>query len=92
MDTYILWLQAQTLRWVGLGFLAIGLWLGTDPLTVAWRAALAAVAAMLLVGWGLRLIARVMQERIAADLAERTEAAERAAAPPPAPPRPAARR
>ncbi|MFM2090722.1 MAG: hypothetical protein RLZZ127_1211 [Planctomycetota bacterium] len=101
MDTHILAIQAQVLRWTGLAMLAIALWLGTDPLAAAWRAAIGAVLAMWVAGWGLRRIAAVMQERIAADLAERQMAAEQAAqqaaeaaakakpkAPAPPPPRP----
>jgi hypothetical protein len=79
MDTHILAIQAQVLRWTGLAMLAIALWLGTDPLDAAWRAAAGALVAMWVAGWGLRQIARVMQDRISADLAERQLAAEQAA-------------
>ena len=79
MEVYVLALQARVLLWVGLGWLILGLWLGFDPATVAWRAALAAVAAMLAIGWLARRVAAVIEERVAADMAERQLAAEKAA-------------
>jgi hypothetical protein len=46
METHLLAIQAMVLKWIGLGWLAFGLWLGQDPFTVAWRAALGAVIGM----------------------------------------------
>ena len=77
METQILWLQAQALRWTAFAILSMGLYLGIDPLTAAWRAALAALIAMVVIGWLARRVALVMQERIAADMAEREMAKEK---------------
>jgi len=98
MDVHILAIQARVLMWVGCSWILIGLWLGTDPATVAWRAAIAAFAAMWFSGKLLRVVAGVINERVAADVAERQAANEQAAAlavaatPPPNPPAPARRR
>jgi hypothetical protein len=62
--------------WVGCAWLATGLWLGFDPTTVAWRAAVAAVLAMWLSGKLLRVVVGTVNERLAAELAERALAAE----------------
>ena len=80
METILLAIQARVLLWVGLRDVAIGLWLGGDPSTIAWRSALAAVGAMIVAGWLLRQVAKVIEERAAADMAERQVAAEQAAA------------
>jgi hypothetical protein len=80
MEVYVLALQARTLRWVGLGWIVIGLWLGCDPTTVAWRAAIGAVIAMIIAGWLMRRVVAVIEERVAADMAERLLAAEQATA------------
>ncbi len=79
MEVYVLALQARVLKWVGLAWLALGLWLGFDPTTVAWRAAIAAVVAMIAIGWLVRRVVAVIEERMAADMAERQLAAEKAA-------------
>lgn len=79
MDTILLAIQAKILLWTGLGWLAVGLWLGFDPLTVACRAALAALVVMWLSGKMLRMVARVVEERAATDAAEAQLAAEKAA-------------
>lgn len=86
METILLALQARVLLWVGMTYIVVGLWLGTDPVALAWRAPAAAVLAMIAAGWLARQIAAVIEERAAADLAERQVAAEQAAAkaaPPP---------
>lgn len=80
MDIHILAVQARLLLWIGLGWLALGLWQGQDPLTVAWRAALAGLIAVWLGGKLLRMIAGVMEEHLAAELAERQLAEESALA------------
>jgi hypothetical protein len=80
METILLAIQARVLLWVGLTYVGAGLWLGTDPATIAWRAPLAAVVAMIIAGWLLRQVAQVIEERVAVDIAERQLAAETAAA------------
>jgi hypothetical protein len=80
MGIHLLAIQARVLMWVGISWLIIGLYLGTDPITVAWRAALAACVAMWFSGKLLGVVVRVMNERIAADEAERVLAEEKAAA------------
>ena len=79
METILLAIQARVLLWVGMTYIILGLWLGSDPSTVAWRATLAAVGAMIIAGWLLRQVAGVINERVAADIAERQLAAEQAA-------------
>jgi hypothetical protein len=79
MDTILLAIQAKILMWTGLGWIGIGLWLGFDPLTVACRAALAALLVMWLSGKMLRQVSLVIEERAAADAAEAQLAAEKAA-------------
>ena len=76
MEVHILAIQARTLLWVGISWLVIGFALGTDPATLAWRAALGAFAAMWLCGLLLRTVAGVINERLAADLVARDEAAK----------------
>lgn len=78
METILLALQARVLLWVGMMYIIIGLWLGTDPAALAWRAPAAAVGAMIVAGWLLRQVAAVIEERAAADMAERQLAAEKA--------------
>ena len=80
METHLLALQAKVLLWTGLGWLAIGLWLGYDPITVGWRAALAAMIAMWFSGKLLHLVGRVIEERAATDAADAQMAAEQAVA------------
>lgn len=80
METYLLAMQARVLLWVGVVYIVVGFYLGTDPVTLAWRAPLAAVGAMLAARWLLRQVASVVEERAAADMAERQLAAEQAAA------------
>ena len=70
MDVTILAIQAQVLLWTGLLCLAAGLWLGIDPVTVSWRAALAAVLAMWVAGKLLRIAATALSEGMAAAEAE----------------------
>ena len=59
--TILAW-QARILLTVGLAWLGLGLWLGYDPLTVAWRAAAGAVVCMIVGGVLLRLGARVIHQ------------------------------
>lgn len=80
METFLLAMRARILLAVGLAYLVIGLYLGTDPLALAWRAPAAALAAMAAGGWMLGQVAQVVQDRLAADMAERQLAAEQAAA------------
>ena len=83
MEPYLLAIQARVLLGVGLGWLLLGIVvLDQDPLTVAFRAILGAVVAMVVIGWLLRRVAGVIEERLALDLAERQLAAERAGQPP----------
>ncbi len=79
MEVYLLAIQARVLLFTGLAYLVVGIWLGTDPLVLAWRAPLAAFAAMLASRWLLRQVAAVIGERAAADMAERQLATEQAA-------------
>ena len=90
MEVLVLAAQARVLMWVGFAWLALGLWQGLDPATVAWRAALGALAAMWVSGWLLRIVVKVMNERITIDMAERQLAEEKKAAAESAP-RPAAK-
>ena len=76
MEVHILAIQARALLWVGIGWLVIGFALGTDPATLAWRAALGALAAMWVSGLLLRIVAGVINERLAADLVARDETAK----------------
>ena len=80
MDVPLLAIQARVLLWVGLVWLAFGLWQGFDPATVAWRAALGAVVAMWLAGYFLRMVTGVINERMTSDLVERQLAKEQAVA------------
>ena len=80
MDVHLLAIQARVLLWVGLVWLAFGLWQGFDPATVAWRAALGAFVAMWLAGYFLRMVTGVINERMTSELAERQLAKEQAAA------------
>ena len=79
METHLLALQAKVLLWTGLGWFAMGLYLGHDPWTIAWRAALGAFLAMWLSGKLLRQVAGVIEEAAAAHAAELQIAAEKAA-------------
>jgi hypothetical protein len=83
METHLLAIQAKILLWTGLGWLVIGLYLGQDPTTVAWRAALGAFAAMWCVGKLLHQVAGVIEEAAAAHATEQQLAAEKAAEKPP---------
>jgi hypothetical protein len=78
VETRVLAFQAHVLMWVGCAWLATGLWLGFDPITVAWRAAVAAVLAMWLSGKLLHVVVGTVNDRLAAELTERTLAAEQA--------------
>jgi len=81
METYLLAIQARILMAVGLAWLFAGiLWWNQDPFTVAWRASLGAFIAMWLGGKLLRMIGMIIEERLAADEAERRLAEERAEA------------
>ncbi len=79
MDVHLLAIQARVLLWVGLAWLTFGLWQGFDPATVAWRAAVGAVVAMMIAGKLLRIVSGVINDRLATELAERQMAAEQAA-------------
>ncbi|NRA36586.1 MAG: hypothetical protein HRU15_00455 [Planctomycetes bacterium] len=70
METHILAIQARCLQWVGLIWIGIGLYLGYDPLFVAWRAALAALLAMILCGALLRFAAANLTTQVADELSE----------------------
>ena len=70
METHILALQARCLQWVGLLWIGIGLYLGYDPLFVAWRAALAALIAMIICGALLRFAAANLSSQVAEELSE----------------------
>lgn len=71
METYLLAIQARVLQWAGLACIALGFWAGVDPLDIAWRTALGALVAMLVAGWLLRRVWRVIEERATQELAER---------------------
>lgn len=79
METHLLALQAKVLLWTGLGWFAMGLYLGHDPWTIAWRAAIGAFLAMWLSGKLLRQVAGVIEEAAAAHAAELQIIAEKAA-------------
>lgn len=79
METHLLALQAKVLLWTGLGWFAVGLYLGHDPWSIAWRAAIGAFLAMWLSGKLLRQVAGVIEEAAAAHAAELQIAAEKAA-------------
>lgn len=79
VEIHILAAQARVLMWVGFAWLTVGLWLGFDPLTVAWRAALGALVAMMVSGWLLRSVVGVINERMVSDMADRQAQAETAA-------------
>lgn len=64
METYVLAMQAKTLQWIGILALLYGLYQGYDPLFIAWRAALAAVLGMLIVGFAMRRVVRIMRDQI----------------------------
>lgn len=82
MDVTILAIQAQVLMWTGLLCLAAGLWLGIDPLTMSWRAGVAAVLAMWVAGKLLRIAAAALSEGMAAaELAETAQAVPAKTAP-----------
>ena len=80
MEIYLLAIQARVLMTVGLVYICFGLWIGTDPTTLAWRATVAAVVAMIAARWLLRQVALVVEERMSADMAERQFVAEQATA------------
>jgi len=78
METHLLALQAKVLLWTGLGWFVIGIYLGHDPMTIAWRAAIGAFIAMWLSGKLLRQVAGVIEDAAAAHAAELQLAAEKA--------------
>lgn len=80
MEVHVLAIQARILMAVGLGWMIFGLWLGQDPCTVAWRAAAGACFACWIGGKLIRIVVRTLEDRIAADMAERQLAAEKAEA------------
>jgi hypothetical protein len=81
VEPYLLAIQARVLLGVSVGWLLLGIVvLGQDPLTVAWRAVVGACVAMIVVGWLLRQVAGVIEERLALDLAERQLTEEQARA------------
>lgn len=84
MDSTLLAVQARIFLATGLGWLGFGLWQGYDPLTVSWRAAAGALAALVVARWLLRIAADTINERVASDLAERELAAATRVATPPA--------
>lgn len=82
METHLLAMQAKVLLWTGIGWFVIGLYLGHDPMTIAWRAAIGAFVAMWLAGKLLRQVAEVIEDAAAAHEAELQLAAEKLAAAP----------
>jgi len=74
MEVHLLAIQARVLLWVGLGWLVLGIGLGQGPTVVAFRAAIGAFAAMWIVGWLLRKVVAVIEERLVQDELERQEA------------------
>jgi hypothetical protein len=78
VEVHLLAIQARLLLWVGMGVLGTGLWLGFTPWTCAFRAAIAAVLAMWAGRWLLAKVLAVVEERMAADMAERQLAEEQA--------------
>ncbi len=81
MELFVLALQARILLGVGLLWLAIGLYLGHDPVMVSWRAAAAALVALVLaralLGIAVRSVAAAMVETADAprgDVGETVEA------------------
>ena len=85
MEVHVLAIQARVLLWVATAWLLLGLWLGYDPATVAWRAAIGACVAMWLTGKLLHVALGVINERMAADLADRQMVAEKVTTKPVAP-------
>ena len=72
MEIFILAIQARVLVVVGIAWIGIGMWLGIDPMVVAWRAALAALITMVVTGMLLRVGARAIAARLVADNLDRT--------------------
>lgn len=81
MEPNLLLIQARVLQWIGLGLLALGLYLGHDPLVAAWRASAGALLAMIAAGYFLRQILGVIQERMISEEMERQLQAAAPAAP-----------
>lgn len=79
MEPFILALQARILSMVGIGWIIVGLWMGQDPVTVTWRAAVAAFVAMVVTGFLLRIAGRAIAERLAEDQALQAKAMAEAA-------------
>lgn len=79
MEVYLLAIRARFMLIVGVAYLAIGFYIGTDPATLAWRTALAALIAVAGSGWLLHRCSAVIEERMASDIAERQLAAEQLA-------------
>lgn len=67
MDTYVLAMQAYAFRWIGFLALAYGLYCGYDPFFVCWRAALAALLGMLIIGFLMRRVVRIMSAHVLAE-------------------------
>ena len=80
MEVHLLAIQARVLLWVGLGWLVLGIGLGQGPTVVAFRAAIGAFAAMWIVGWLLRKVVAVIEERLVQDELDRQEVEATAAA------------
>lgn len=91
MEPNLLLIQARVLQWIGLGLLALGLYLGHDPLVAAWRASAGALVAMIAAGYFLRQILGVIQERMISDEMERQLQAQAAIAAPAATGKPGAK-
>lgn len=75
MEIVVLAIQARILQWTALAGFAGGIYLEHEWLTIAWRTALAAVIAMWVCGMLLRQVAKVIDDRLAADFAD-AQAAE----------------
>ncbi|MDA3960198.1 MAG: hypothetical protein PF961_05375 [Planctomycetota bacterium] len=69
-------LQARVLLIVGLGWIAVGLYLGFDPLAVAWRAALGALIATVATGALLRMALRTVAAAVLAQAPAETHELE----------------
>lgn len=77
MEIHLLAIQARILAAAAVCFLAVGLFCGTDPQTLAWRAGIAAWVTAVAGGWLARQVAAVIEERISQDESERLMASQK---------------
>jgi hypothetical protein len=82
VEIAILAIQARVLCAVGIGWMAFGLWMGFDPWTVLWRAAVASVIAMVVTGKLLRVVVDQVNDRIGQEIADQEAAVVSAVAAP----------